>query len=192
MLGVIDSSLKMWGQTDLKKLVAYGTIQEMNIIFLVFCWGDSNIISIGIIFSATHAFLSALMFFIVDCVYRRFHTRSIVEINGLIHLTPNLGILIFIMCIFFSGLPGTIKFISEFYIFSCLVEISPFVCFFYMFTANVFGLVGFSKCWFNLLFGMNKKNLKYIPLDLTLKEIWIILFTLFNLFIYSFLPNIFI
>jgi formate hydrogenlyase subunit 3/multisubunit Na+/H+ antiporter MnhD subunit len=37
MLGVIDASLKMWGQTDLKKLVAYGTIQEMNLIYLVFC-----------------------------------------------------------------------------------------------------------------------------------------------------------
>ena len=37
LIGVIDSSLKMWGQTDLKKLVAYGTIQEMNLIFLTFC-----------------------------------------------------------------------------------------------------------------------------------------------------------
>jgi formate hydrogenlyase subunit 3/multisubunit Na+/H+ antiporter MnhD subunit len=36
-LGVLDSSLKMWGQTDLKKLVAYGTVQEMNLIFLAFC-----------------------------------------------------------------------------------------------------------------------------------------------------------
>ena len=27
IIGVVDSSLKMWGQTDLKKLVAYGTIQ---------------------------------------------------------------------------------------------------------------------------------------------------------------------
>jgi formate hydrogenlyase subunit 3/multisubunit Na+/H+ antiporter MnhD subunit len=37
LIGVIDASLKMWGQSDLKKLVAYGTIQEMNIIYLVFC-----------------------------------------------------------------------------------------------------------------------------------------------------------
>jgi len=63
MVGVIDASLKMWGQTDLKKLVAYGTIQEMNLIFLVFCWGDTNAISSGILFTVTHSFLSALMFF---------------------------------------------------------------------------------------------------------------------------------
>jgi formate hydrogenlyase subunit 3/multisubunit Na+/H+ antiporter MnhD subunit len=37
IIGIIDSSLKMWGQTDIKKLVAYGTIQEMNIIYLTFC-----------------------------------------------------------------------------------------------------------------------------------------------------------
>ena len=35
--GVVDASLKMWGQTDLKKLVAYATIQEMNLIFIAFC-----------------------------------------------------------------------------------------------------------------------------------------------------------
>jgi NADH:ubiquinone oxidoreductase subunit 4 (subunit M) len=101
---------------------------------------------IGIIFSATHAFLSALMFYIVDCIYRRFHTRSIVEINGILHLTPNLGISILAMCVFFAGLPGTIKFISEFYLFSNFLEISPLACFIIMFMANVIGLIGFSKC----------------------------------------------
>jgi len=145
-IGVVDSSLKMWGQSDLKKLVAYGTIQEMNLIYLVFCWGDINAITIGILFSATHAFLSALMFFIVDCIYRRFRTRSIVEINGILHLTPNLGIAIILMVIFFAGLPGTIKFISEFYLFNSFFEISPFICVLLMFLANVCGLIGFSKC----------------------------------------------
>ena len=61
IMGVIDSSLKMWGQTDLKKLVAYGIIQEMNLIYLTFCWGDSYAILGGIIFTITHALLSALM-----------------------------------------------------------------------------------------------------------------------------------
>ena len=37
ILGILDASMKMWGQTDIKKLVAYGTIQEMNIIYLTFC-----------------------------------------------------------------------------------------------------------------------------------------------------------
>jgi NADH:ubiquinone oxidoreductase subunit 4 (subunit M) len=117
----------------------------MNLIYLTFCWGDSYAILGGIIFTVTHALLSALMFFIVDCVYRRFHTRSILEVNGILHITPNLGLAILFMLIFFSGLPGTIKFISEFYIFSGLLEFSPTTCFFLMFVANVLGLIGFSK-----------------------------------------------
>lgn len=186
IMGVIDSSLKMWGQTDLKKLVAYGTIQEMNLIYLTFCWGDSYAILGGIIFTITHALLSALMFFIVDCIYRRYHTRSILEVNGILHITPNLGLAILFMLIFFSGLPGTIKFISEFYIFSGLLEFSPTICFTLMFVANVLGLIGFSKAWFNSVFGMPKKNTKYLPLDLTIKESYIILYCFFLLFIISY------
>jgi len=107
--------------------------------------GDSVGIISGILFSATHAFLSALMFFLVDCLYRRFHTRSIVELNGILHLTPNLAISVVLMLVFFAGLPGTIKFISEFYIFSGFLELSPISCFTLMFIANVIGLIGFSK-----------------------------------------------
>ena len=191
ILGVIDSSLKMWGQTDLKKLVAYGTIQEMNLIYLTFCWGDSYMIIAGIIFTTTHAFLSALMFFIVDCVYRRYHSRSIIEINGILHILPNLSILIIMMLVFFSGLPGTIKFISEFFIFSSFFEISPIMCFILMVIANTFGLVGFSKVWFNLLFGLPKKINNSLVIDLALKELYIILICLLFLIILSYF-NIFL
>jgi membrane protein YqaA with SNARE-associated domain len=61
-------------------------------------------------------------------------------------MTPNLGIAILVMTVFFSGLPGTIKYITEFYIFSGFLETSVFSCFFLMFVANVLGLIGFSKC----------------------------------------------
>jgi len=103
-------------------------------------------VNAGILFSATHAFLSALMFFLVDCLYRRYHTRSLVEINGILHFTPNLAFTVILMTIFFAGLPGTLKYIVEFYIFSGFLEISPTVTFILMITANAFGLIGFSKC----------------------------------------------
>jgi NADH-quinone oxidoreductase subunit M len=186
IFGVIDSSLKMWGQTDIKKLVAYGTVQEMNLIFLVFCWGDLNCINIGIIFSATHAFLSALMFYLVDCLYRRYHTRSLVEINGILHFTPNLALVIIFMTVFFAGLPGTLKYIVEFYIFSGFLEISPSSTFLLMLIANAFGLIGFSKCWYNLIFGGRKDVFHSMPLDLTYKEIYIFTFCFYFLFSFSF------
>lgn len=191
ILGVLDSSLKMWGQTDLKKLVAYGTIQEMNLIYLVFTLGDSKAIIAGILFTVVHAFLSALMFFIVDCIYRRYLSRSIIELNGILNITPNLGLSIIFMVIFYAGLPGTIKFIVEFYIFSGFIEISISLCFILMFVANVFGLIGFSKCWFNALFGLYLKGRSNLILDLTKKEFFIIFSIFLFLFLFSFFINLF-
>lgn len=188
-LGVIDASMKMWGQTDLKKLVAYGTIQEMNLIYLCFMFGDSFCINAGILFTATHAFLSAMMFFIVDCIYRRYHTRSVIELNGILHITPNLAVAILLMTIFFAGLPGTIKFISEFYIFSGLISNSIFSCALLMIFANVFGLIGFCKNWYNSVFGLNTKFSNSLPIDLTFKELYILFFCFFFLFFFSFFPS---
>lgn len=190
IVGSVDASLKMWGQTDLKKLAAYGTIQEMNLIYLVFLLGDTNSILGGILFCFAHAFLSMLMFYIVDCVQRRFHSRSVVELSGILNVTPNLGVCILGMCVCYAGLPGTLKFVSEFYIFVGLLEVSPMSCFLLMFICNFLGLIGFSKCWFNVTFGMMASNTKYLPVDLTTKELFIILSCFLFLFLSVFFINI--
>ena len=191
MIGIVDSSLKMWGQTDLKKLVAYGTVQEMNIIYLTFCWGDSSNIISGVLFCITHAFLSTIMFFLVDCIQRRYASRSVIEISGILQQTPNLGITILAMCIFYSGLPGTLKFTSEFYIFSAFIEIAPMSAFLLILIANCLGLIGFSKLWFNVNYGMSIKNSKLAKLDLTLKELFIVFISLLMLVLFCYAPNIF-
>jgi NADH-quinone oxidoreductase subunit M len=190
LVGIFDSSLKMWAQTDLKKLVAYGTIQEMNLIYLTFCWGDSNAILGGILFSTTHGFLSALMFFLVDCIQRRFNSRSVVEIAGILQLTPMLGISTIIMCVIYAGLPGTLKFTCEFYIFCGLYEISPILTISLFLVANVFGLIGFSKCWYNSVFGICIKKFKTNILDLNYKELYIIYIPIIFLFLIPIFSNI--
>lgn len=191
IIGVVDSSLKMWGQTDLKKLVAYGTVQEMNLIFLTFCWGDTNAIIGGILFSATHGALSALMFFIVDCLQRRFNSRNVVEISGVLQITPMLGISIITMCVLYAGLPGTLKFTCEFYIFCGLFELTPLLTLFLFFVANVLGLIGFSKCWFDATFGLNLKNHKLAPFDLNVKELYTVYISISFLFFFVFFSNFF-
>jgi NADH:ubiquinone oxidoreductase subunit 4 (subunit M) len=157
----------------------------MNIIYLTFCWGDSLNITSGILFSITHSLLSVLMFYIVDTIYRRFSSRSVIEVSGIFQLTPNLAISIILMCIFFSGLPGTLKFTCEFYIFCGLFELTPALTLFLFFVANVLGLIGFSKCWFDAVFGMSLKNHKLAPFDLNTKELYIIYISISFLFLFS-------
>lgn len=190
IMGVIDASIKMWGQLDLKKLVAYGTVQEMNLLYIAFLWGDTGLYIGGVLFCITHAFLSSMMFYIVDCIQRRFNTRIISEISGILHITPNLGIIIIFMQIFYSGLPGTLKFISEFYLFSGLINFSFISVFLILFVANFLGLIGFSKCWFNVLFGLNLKYKNNMLIDLTLKEIFFFCICFFSLLFFGFIFNI--
>jgi len=172
LLGILDASLKMWGQTDLKKLVAYATVQEMGLVYLTVCFGDTNALVGGFIFSVTHAMLSSIFFFLVDTISRRFYTRNIVEINGVLHLAPNLGITILISCVLYSGLPGTMKFISEIYIYAGLADVAPASTIIILFISNFLGLIGFSKVWFNTVFGMTSIVKNYMIKDLSLKEIY--------------------
>lgn len=186
LLGAVDASLKMWGQSDLKKLVAYCTIQEMNLILLTLLWGDSYLIVCGFFFSAVHAFLSSLMFYLVDCIYRRYHARSVFVVSGIFTLFPNLGFFIFLMVVFFGGLPGTVKFVCEFFIFSALLSSSFLSCIFLLLVLNFFGLVGFSKGWFNALFGLPSTSRPVVALDLSKKEFLIILVSFLFLFFSTF------
>jgi NADH-quinone oxidoreductase subunit M len=185
IVGIIDASLKMWGQTDLKKLIAYSTVQEMNLIYLVFCLGDSNAIWGGVIFCVTHAFLSSLLFYTVDCVQRRYHSRSIYDLSGINNSLPLLGTVIFFNCIFYMGVPGTLKFLSELYIFNGLLEIMPISLILILVGANLLGAVGFCKCWFNVLFGMTSNKQQYIPTDLSLKELSIVIICYFMLIFFN-------
>jgi hypothetical protein len=55
-----------------------------------------------------------------------------------------------------------------------------------MYGANFLGLIGFSKCWFNVLFGLTLKNQKYLTVDLTFKEFYVILICIFSMFFFGF------
>jgi len=192
ILGVVDASFKMWGQLDLKKLVAYCTIQEMSLLYLVFIWGDTLCFLGGIMLCITHSLLSSLMFFLVDCIQKRYKSRLVSEISGIVHTTPNLGISIILMVVLYSGLPGTLKFISELYIYSGLLETAPFTCLLLLFVANFLGLVGFSKCWFNVVFGLSMKNQDKLPVDLNFKELLTIFICIGSSFLFTFIFNIII
>jgi len=66
----------------------------MNAIYLIFVLNDSTFINVGLIFLFAHGVLSSLMFFLVECIYKRFNTRNLYKIYGISTLFPNLSIAI--------------------------------------------------------------------------------------------------
>lgn len=153
VVGIIDSSLKMWAQVDLKKLVAYGTIQEMNLILLCFCFGNLLSVQLILLFILAHTLLSTMFFGLVDSVYKRFNSRSVYKVKGLVQATPILGYVLFTCLLLFAGLPFTLKFIVEVYVFSQALSFNFFFLIVLIFICNWFGLVFFLKNWLSIMFG---------------------------------------
>lgn len=78
----------LWGaiaclvQKDMKRIIAFSSVSHMGFILLGI-GSLSNAAVNGAIFQMlSHGFISALLFFMVGCVYERCHTRLLPEIGG--------------------------------------------------------------------------------------------------------------
>ena len=164
--GVVMSSLQMWAQVDLKKIVALCTVQEMNLLLICFIFGQSPIVYFGILFCFMHAILSTLMFFLVDSIQKRFGTRLTTELSGIIHICPNLGAAIVIMCLCFLAVPFTLKFTCEFAMFAGIIDLSFFMFMIIAICTNWLAPLSFCRSWYGVTFSSpNRKYSKVLDLD---------------------------
>lgn len=175
LFSVLDSSLKMWIQVDLKKLVAFCTVQEMNMIFFLILFPNNLNFFLIVIFSLTHALLSSIFFFLVDILYKIYLTRNIFNLTGFYLFSPNLSILIFISVNIYNGLPFTLKFFCEIYVYQFLLDLNFLFFINTVFIVNFVGCIGISKCWYNIIFSSSKTNFFKIS-DLTKKEAFLLIF----------------
>jgi len=129
LLAIVLGAFAAYGQTDLKRLVAYSSVNHMGFVVLGIAvvayvagsgneaWRESAAIAgTGAVLQMfNHGLSAAAMFFMVGVVYERTHTRDLNEIGGGIWQYAPIygGILIF--CSMASlGLPGLNGFVSEF------------------------------------------------------------------------------
>lgn len=117
LVNIIYAAIVAYGQTDLKKIVAYSSISNMGIVLLGFC--SLNLIGLsGALFQMfAHGIISAGLFMMVGAIYLRTKTRDLVELGGLGHVLPRLMGFALIIAFAGVGLPLLIGFIGEFLVF---------------------------------------------------------------------------
>jgi NADH-quinone oxidoreductase subunit M len=184
---IIDVSLKFYSQVDLKKLIAYSTVQEMNLIFCGLIWGTKKSLIYVALFSLTHTLLSTIFFFLVDVIYKRYYSRSIYNIIGIFELYPLLSCSIILACLNYNGFPFSLKFFLELLVFNMLVEINLFSSIILLIFLNWFGTVNFTYLWFRLLFGTSYFNLSLYNFDLIKKEVLLLWLTFYLFYQYIFI-----
>lgn len=134
LIGAVTSFLGVLyalGETDLKRLLAYSSIENIGIILLgIGCalmfgsLGLSSLMILALIAAlyhiANHAVFKALLFFGVGSVAHATHTRNIEKYGGLIKRMPMTAFCFLIGAMAISGLPPFNGFVSEWMTFQSL------------------------------------------------------------------------
>jgi len=123
-------------QNDIKKLLAYSTIENIGIIGTGIGLGviglatGNNALSLlgfsgGLLHVLNHSLFKSLLFFSAGSVYTATHTRSIEKLGGLMKKMPMTSVLFLTGSLAICGLPPFNGFISEFLIYLGMFQVLP-------------------------------------------------------------------
>jgi NADH-quinone oxidoreductase subunit M len=131
----------------------------MNLILLFVFLTTNTFYKILNSFILVHGLLSALLFFLVDQVQKRYQTRNLTRLGGLAYKMTFLPIFIWFSILIFRGFPLFSKFLIEWEVLSLLYDNYSYLGIFIFFSVSIFGVLGFCRIWFTVLYGQPTKDL---------------------------------
>ena len=124
-VSVVYGAVLTLQQRDLKRLVAYSSVSHMGFVLL----GVSAMGAVGLSGAAlqmfTHGTITGLLFIVVGLLYDRTHTRQIADMQGLMHHTPLIGVVMVVTGLAALGLPGMSGFVAEITVFFGAIDAHP-------------------------------------------------------------------
>lgn len=120
-------------QTNLKRLLAYSSVENIGIIFLglglaliFFSNGQNRLGTLGLVAALmhclNHALFKSLLFLGAGAILHQTHEPSLENLGGLIHRMPRLSVIFLIGCLSISALPPFNGFVSEWMIFQTALQ----------------------------------------------------------------------
>ena len=187
IFSVIYTSMTACVQVDIKRIIAYASIGHMNICVLGLFSLDISSILGSVILMFSHGLASAGLFFVIGILYHKFHTKNIKYYNGIVSVMPLISICFFLFIVSNFGMPGTLNFIGEFFIFTSFFKNSIFsiyVCIF----ASILLCSFYSIYLYNhIVFGNNNRFFYYFVSDINIIEFFILIV----LIVFIFLPGLY-
>lgn len=171
-------------QHDVKKLLAYHSIENIGIIGLgiglgIFGMSTGNVIvsaagfAGALLHTLNHSLFKSLLFYSAGSAISRVHTRNIEKMGGLMRFMPLTAWAFLIGAVAISGLPPFNGFISEFLIYSSIFngfgkpEFYPLIIFFIAMLSLVLigglALLCFTKVFSVIFLGQSRTNFTEPP-----------------------------
>jgi NADH-quinone oxidoreductase subunit M len=125
VIGILYGAIVAFGQTDIKRLVAYTSISHMSFILIgVFAWNQIALQGAVMIMIA-HGISTGALFIFVGDLQARIHTREMDRMGGLWSTMPRMGGSAMVFALASLGLPGLGNFVGEFLVLLGLYQVSP-------------------------------------------------------------------
>ena len=114
VLSLLYGGFVALGQTDLKQLVAYSSVNHMGFVLL----GIASMTAFGVNGAVyqmiAHGVITGLLFMMIGMLSNRTHTRSIAAMTGIYTAMPIFGGVMWLAMLAGAGIPGMAGFVGEF------------------------------------------------------------------------------
>jgi NADH-quinone oxidoreductase subunit M len=188
IIGIIYGAIVSFAQTDVKKLVAYSSVSHLGFVMLgIFALNQQGIQG-AILQMVNHGISTGALFLLVGFVYERRHTREMAEFGGLWKIVPIYGSIMLIVALSSMGLPGLNGFVGEFTILLGTWAANPVWAAFAalgVILAAIYILSMFQKMFMGETRNEENKHL----LDLSRRELWVIVPLLVFIFVIGIFPQ---
>ena len=112
--GVLYGAWVAFGQTDLKRLVAYTSVSHLGFVLLgVYAW-NALALQGAMLQMICHGLSTGALFIVVGQLQERTHTRDLGKLGGLWGTVPRMAGLGLVLALASLGLPGLGNFVAEF------------------------------------------------------------------------------
>lgn len=113
-LSIVWGSWVSLAQRDLKRLVAFSSINHMGIVLLAIAVDSQLGVVAAVLLMFAHGIVSGLLFMVSGSVHHTFGTRDISGLGGITPRTPMLSTMTMVGALASLGLPALISFPAEF------------------------------------------------------------------------------
>nr|WP_309248120.1 Na+/H+ antiporter subunit A [Rothia santali] len=100
-------------QTDLKLILAYGTVSQLGFISTIVAFGTPSALYAGLAMMVAHALFKSVLFLVTGIIDHQAGTRDIRRLSGIYRRTPLLFVMSVIAAASMAGLPPLLGFVSK-------------------------------------------------------------------------------
>jgi len=114
VIGILYGALLAFGQTDLKRLVAYTSVSHLGFVLLGIFAGTALALQGAVVTMICHGISTGALFLLVGALQERIHSRELAQMGGLWAAAPRFSGAALFFVLASIGLPGLGDFVGEF------------------------------------------------------------------------------